>query len=140
VKRPAPLTIAGRQTLVYLVFAGSGPALTLLVVWAMTSIREWQGASAISRLDRFAALANMVAAGLLIIVVALACFVSIRALKISAKGIEAEGSGGDGSATASLTTDAGTASVTLPTTPAAPSPPASDDDTPDDGKQENTNG
>jgi hypothetical protein len=129
-KRPAPLSTAGRQTLVYLVFAGAGPALTGLIVWAMYAIRAWQGASAISRLDRFAALANLVAAGMLVIVVALACFVSIRAIKIGAHGLEATGSGGDGNATATVTTDVGTASVTVPTTPAPPTPPAAVDDDP----------
>jgi hypothetical protein len=109
---------------VYLVFAGAGPALSALIIWAMVAIRAWGGATAIAKLDRFATLAYIVAGALLIIVAALACFVSIRALKISAHGLEATGSGGDGNATATVTTDAGTASVTVPTTP--PAPPVDD--------------
>ncbi len=88
-KRPAPLTMAGRQTLVYLVFAGSGPALTVLIIWAMRAIRDWQGADAADKLARFAFLAQYVAIALLILVVALACFVSIRAIKVGKDGLEA---------------------------------------------------
>src|SRR5437868_3549461 len=71
-----PFTHEGRQTLVYLVFAGAGPTLTLLVYLFMrvlAAARQW---SAYERL------ATMVAIGLLVTVCGLAMFVSIRAIKI----------------------------------------------------------
>ena len=89
-----PFTRDGRQTLVYLVFAGCGPALTVVVIWAMRVIRDWTGASVADRLDKFASLAMVIGAALLIITIALACFVSIRAVKIGKDGIEAQGEGG----------------------------------------------
>lgn len=95
----APFTHEGRQTLVYLVFAGAGPALTLFVLWIMQMIRDWTGASEAEKLERFAGLANYVGLALLIVVVALACFVSIRAFKASVGkdglSIEANGEGDD---------------------------------------------
>lgn len=82
-----PLTKEGRQTLVYCVFAGAGPALTAIVIWAMWTAEghTWR--------EVFANLAYMVAAGMLIVVTGLAMFVSIRSLKVSRDGLEA--SGGD---------------------------------------------
>lgn len=82
-----PFTREGRQTLIYLVLAGCGPALTLILIWAMR-LTEQAGQWAI-----FAALADKVAWALLLIVLALACFVSIRAVKIGKDGIEAKGEG-----------------------------------------------
>ena len=82
-----PFTKEGRQTLVYLTFAGAGPALTVIVVWAM-AVAQWN-----TWQDVFANLAYMVATGMLIIVTGLAMFVSIRSLKVSRDGLEA--SGGD---------------------------------------------
>jgi hypothetical protein len=92
-----PLTPEGRQTLIYLIFAGCGPALTGVVIWAMLIIRTWSDASAEIRLDKFAQLAMVVAAALMIIVIGLACFVSIRAIKakVGEASFEATGSGGD---------------------------------------------
>lgn len=81
-----PFSRDGRQTLIYLIFGGCGPALTLVVIWAM-----------IESLDRpqlwstFTGLAYIVAASLLIIVSGLGMFVSIRAVKISREGFEASG-------------------------------------------------
>lgn len=86
-----PFTREGRQTLIYLVLAGCGPALTAVIVWAMYIIRGWSDASAELRLDKFASLAMVVASALVIIVIALSCFVSIRAIKIGKDGIEADG-------------------------------------------------
>lgn len=86
-KRPEPLTRDGRQSLVYLTFAGAGPALTAIVVWAM-AVAQWN-----TWRDVFANLAYMIAAGMLIVVTGLAMFVSIRSLKVSRDGLEA--SGGD---------------------------------------------
>lgn len=86
-----PFTREGRQTLVYLCLAGCGPALTLIVIWAM-HLSEDAGQWAI-----FADLANKVAWALLVIVLALACFVSIRAIKLDVKDGTAEVKGdGDG--------------------------------------------
>jgi hypothetical protein len=82
-----PFSKEGRQTLVYLTFAGAGPALTVIVVWAM-AVAQWN-----TWQDVFANLAYMVASGMLIIVTGLAMFVSIRSLKVSRDGLEA--SGGD---------------------------------------------
>lgn len=119
--RPAPLTTGGRQTLVYLIFAGSGPALTVLIIWAMSTIRDWQDAAPADKLARFAFLAEFVAVALLILVVALACFVSIRAIKVGKDGLEAtsQNAGDDG---AKVTA---TAQVTV--SPAPPPPPVDGD-------------
>lgn len=86
-----PYTREGRQTLIYLALAGCGPALTLVMVWAMSLIRDWDQADPALRLDKFASLAYLIGTALLIIVTALACFVSIRAVKISKDGFEASG-------------------------------------------------
>lgn len=94
--------------------------LTALVWWAMTVIRGWSEVGALERLDRFAKLSYILAAALMVFVIALACFVSIRAIKVGKDGIEATGSGGDGNASATLSTDAGSATISLPT--AAPAP------------------
>lgn len=95
IERFLPFTRAGRQTLIYLVLAGCGPALTVCIIWAMVVIRDWNEVAASARLDKFATLAMLLGAGLLIIITALACFVSIRAVKIGKDGFEAEGSQGD---------------------------------------------
>jgi len=111
-KRPAPLSHAGRQTLVYLCFAGSGPVITAVIAYALYSIRYWQGVPPAALLDAFARLAAYVAVALLIIVIALACFVSIRAIKIGKDGIEAESHDDDDGTT--TTTVTATASVITP--------------------------
>lgn len=82
-----PFTQEGRQTLIYLVVAGSGPVLTGFTAWAMVE--------ALSRglVTVFANLAYTVAACLLIIVTALAMFVSIRAVRLGKDGFSAEGQG-----------------------------------------------
>lgn len=111
-KRPAPLSHAGRQTLVYLCLAGSGPVLTGVVGWSLYVIRFWNDVEPIRRLDAFARLATLIATALLIIVIALACFVSIRAIRIGKDGIEAEShDDDDGNTTTTLTA---TATVTTP--------------------------
>ena len=84
-----PFTRDGRQTLVYLALAGCGPALTFGIIWALQTIRDWKEASAELRLDKFASLAMMLGYNSIIITVALACFVSIRAVKVSKDGLEA---------------------------------------------------
>jgi hypothetical protein len=84
-----PFTQEGRQTLVYLVFAGCGPALTAVVIWAMDK------ALSLDLFDTFSNLSYVVAASLLIIVTGLAMFVSIRALKLTRDGLEATGGSGD---------------------------------------------
>lgn len=118
--RPSPLTTAGRQTLVYLIFAGSGPVITLGVIWAMQQIRDWPNAAPADKLARFAFLAQYVAIALLIVVVSLACFVSIRAIKVGKDGLEAT-SQNDGD-------DPPTVTATAQVTVSPPSaPPAVDD-------------
>jgi len=101
ISRFLPFSRDGRQTMVYVVFAGCGPALTLCVLWAMRVIRDWSGASDAERLDKFASLAMLIGSALLVIVVALACFVSIRAIKIDKDGLSAEG--GDNSVPVTVT-------------------------------------
>lgn len=92
-----PFTREGRQTLVYLVMAGCGPALTGVVIWAMYVVRWWPDASPDARLDKFAQLALCVAAALIIIVIALSCFVSIRAIKggVGKDGVQFDVTGGE---------------------------------------------
>jgi hypothetical protein len=80
-----PFGFAGRQTLIYLIFAGAGPALTLLVIWAM------QQALAAKLTDVFKSLAQEVSLAHLIVVIGLAMFVAIRSLKIGPDGLEAQG-------------------------------------------------
>lgn len=84
-----PFTRDGRQTLVYLVLAGCGPALTAGIMWALTAIRDFKDATAEAKLDKFADLAMMLGYNSIIITIALACFVSIRAVKLSKDGLEA---------------------------------------------------
>lgn len=91
-----PFTRAGRQSLVYILFAGCGPILTVIVIWAMQVIRTFPDTAAQERLDKFSTLAILVCAGLLVMVTAYACFVSIRAVKIGKDGLEAEGNQGEG--------------------------------------------
>lgn len=82
-----PYSHQGRQTLVYLVFAGSGPALTAVVIWAMVT------ALSVGLLKTFSQLSLILAACLLIINTALAMFVSIRAVRLGKDGFSAEGGG-----------------------------------------------
>jgi len=94
-----PFTREGRQTLVYITLAGCGPALTACIMWALSVIEKFPGASAEQRLDRYVELAYPLTWGLLLIVLALACFVSIRAVKLEAgkDGVKLDASGdGDG--------------------------------------------
>jgi hypothetical protein len=105
-----PFTREGRQTLIYLTLAGCGPALTGVVIWAMHVIETFPDADAAQRLDKFADLAFIIGAGLLIITVALACFVSIRAIKIGRDGLEATG-GEEAAAGAQFATDAAQAAT-----------------------------
>ncbi|MES2903997.1 MAG: hypothetical protein V4696_07415 [Pseudomonadota bacterium] len=90
IARKLPFTQQGRQTLVYLVFAGCGPALTCVVIWAM-----WQSLKRTALFPTFSYLALIVASALLIIVTGLAMFVSIRAVKLGRDGFEASGGNAD---------------------------------------------
>jgi hypothetical protein len=80
-----PFTHEGRQTLIYLVFAGAGPALCTMVIWAMVTALQKD------LFKTFSNLSLIVATCLLIIVTGLAMFVSIRAVKIGKDGFSAEG-------------------------------------------------
>lgn len=82
-----PFTREGRQTLVYLVFSGSGIALTAFVWWFAEKALER------NLFGTFTDLARIVAASLLVTVIALGMFVSIRAIKVGKDGIEASGEG-----------------------------------------------
>lgn len=80
-----PFSHEGRQTLVYIALTLAGPALTAVAIWVMTvtkAARQW---------EIFASLADKIGWSLFIIVCALACFVSIRAIKISKDGASIEG-------------------------------------------------
>jgi hypothetical protein len=80
-----PLSRDGRMTLVYAVFAGAGPATSVINGAAMVaSYRAGQW-------DTFYNLAMTNAVGNGIIVTALAMFVSIRTLQISKDGFKASG-------------------------------------------------
>ena len=79
-----PLSREGRQTLIYIMAALSGPALTLCLIAAGYVIATFPGASAEQRLDKFAQIALLLAVALLIVVIRDACFVSIRAIKLEA--------------------------------------------------------
>lgn len=80
-----PFTHEGRQTLVYLVFAGCGPALTCLTIWAMVRAID------LGLFKTFSNLAYLIGACLLLIVTGLSMFVSIRAVKLGKDGFSAEG-------------------------------------------------
>lgn len=88
-----PFTHAGRQTLVYLLYAWSVPLLTLMVQGIL------QVTAAYGRWDIYADVADKVANALLIGVVGYACFVSIRAIKIGKDGVDFQSKdNGEGSA------------------------------------------
>ncbi len=95
-----PWTREGRQTLIYLVLALCGPALTVCIMWALSVIETFPGTTGQQRLDAYVSLAAPLGWSLIIIVLALSCFVSIRAIKIEAgkdgvKGdVTGEGDGG----------------------------------------------
>lgn len=85
-----PWTRAGRQTLIYLSFALSGPAITALVIAAMLWALEYR------QFDTFGTLALIVGGALLISVSGLAVFVSLRAIKLGRDGFEVSGSPNEG--------------------------------------------
>lgn len=80
-----PFSRDGRQTLIYLVFAGAGPALTALVIWAMDR------ALLHKMFGLFRDLSWFVATSMMIVVIGLSMFVSIRAIKVGKDGLEASG-------------------------------------------------
>lgn len=102
-----PFTQDGRQTLVYLALAGCGPALLGAMLatgyTALDVIQNWPDAGADKRLDAYALLAGQIIAflgwGLTTIVLALACFVSIRAINFNLKNGTASVQGRDNDAT-----------------------------------------
>lgn len=84
-----PFTREGRQTLIYLSFAGAGPALSGIQIWAMLQAMragQWKV---------FSDLAMVNAAGQFLVVLALTAFVSIRAIKIGKGGLEMDGTQGE---------------------------------------------
>jgi len=97
-KQFLPFTTDGRATLIYVMFAGAGPAVMGAIIYAMRTIRNWTAAPANQRLDLFAGIADKLAWGLLIVLVTLACFISIRAIRFGKDGFNVNGNGsaGDG--------------------------------------------
>jgi hypothetical protein len=85
-----PYTREGRQTLIYLVLAGCGPALCFCLMWILQVVETFPGASGEQRLAAYVELAKPMGWSLIIIVLALACFVSIRSIK-GPGGFEAQG-------------------------------------------------
>ena len=79
-----PFSHEGRQTLIYLVFAGAGPALTLVAIDILDT-SEGAGQWGI-----YAAMARILGWSLLIIVCGLGMFVSIRAIKLGKDGFSAD--------------------------------------------------
>jgi cytochrome b subunit of formate dehydrogenase len=77
----------GRATLIYMAFAGSVPAITGVIVWALYQIR-WFDAPALDRLERFYQVTMWLAYGFMIGMSAYAAFVSFRAFKASKEGFE----------------------------------------------------
>jgi hypothetical protein len=86
-----PFTREGRHTLIYLVFAGSGIALTAFVWWFAENALHYR------LFGTFTELARVVAAALLVTDIALGMFVSIRAIKIGPGGLDATGNNNDDS-------------------------------------------
>lgn len=97
-----PFTGEGRRTLINLALFFAGPALTIAIIWAMHTIRFWQGLSAELRLERFANLADRLSWGLLLVLLAFATYVSIRAIKVNLKDGTAEAEGGNNETNAKL--------------------------------------
>ena len=97
-----PFAFSGRQTLIYLIFAGSGPALTLILIWAMRQSLAYK------LFDQFKTLSNEISLAHLIVVIGLAMFVSIRAIKIGRDGIEASADPQDSTAPGPGGTENGT--------------------------------
>ena len=112
-----PFSQDGRQTLVYLALAGCGPALLGAMLGtgftALDVIRNWPDAAAEQRLDAYAILAGQIIAfvgwALMTIVLALACFVSIRAISFNIKNGTANVQGRDDDATVAANQVAGAA-------------------------------
>lgn len=76
-----PFTREGRQTLIYIVLALCGPALTGCIMWALKVVETFPGTTGEQRLNAYVKLSEPIGWSLLIIVTALACFVSIRSIK-----------------------------------------------------------
>lgn len=86
-----PYTGEGRQTLLYMVLAGCAPALHASIMWAMNVVKTFPGATGEARLAAYVKLAEPISYSLLIIVISLAMFVSLRSLKFSKDGLDVQG-------------------------------------------------
>lgn len=82
-----PFSKDGRATLVYLAFAGSVPALTAVVAWALYTIRYFD-APATDRLERFYQISMKITYGVLLGMLIYGAFVAFRAFKAGKDGIE----------------------------------------------------
>lgn len=106
-----PFTHEGRATLVYLMFAGAGPAVMFAIIYGLRTIRDWTGAPAIQRLDRFAEIVDKLGWGMVIVLVTMACFISIRAFKLNVRTGSFDVDGNSAGSAAQAATDAGTAAA-----------------------------
>jgi hypothetical protein len=122
VRKLFPFTHEGRQTLIYIIFAGAGPALCVICLWAMNAAAE-KGWNAV-----FANLAYKFGWANLIIVSGLACFVSIRSIKMGKDGFGVEGiDQGNAPPTPIATTTTTTKTEVAAPPPATPAAPATSD-------------
>ena len=80
-----PFTHDGRQTLIYLIFAGAGPALTLV---GLHILEQTEGAG---QWGIYATQARIFGWSLFVIVAGLGMFVSIRSFKIGKEGLDFTG-------------------------------------------------
>lgn len=84
-----PWSRIGRQTLLTIVFAFCGPALTACILWILDVVKGFPGTTGEQRLEAYVKLAQPLGWSLIIIVVALAAYISIRSIKAGKDGLEA---------------------------------------------------
>lgn len=84
-----PWTRSGRQTLLCIVFALCGPALCACIMWILRVVETFPGTTGQARLDAYVKLSQPMGWSLIVIVVALAAYISIRSIKAGKDGIEA---------------------------------------------------
>lgn len=90
-----PWSVNGRRTLLTIVFAACGPALTACIMWALNVVKTFPGTTGEQRLAAYVKLAEPVTWSLIIIVIALASYISIRSFKAGKDGIETTSFGDD---------------------------------------------
>jgi len=80
-----------------IVFAMCGPALSVCILWALDTVETFPDTSGEARLEAYVTLAQPIGWSLIIIVVALAAYISIRSIKAGKDGLEATSFGEDDS-------------------------------------------